>query len=67
MLFYRKDKASYQLHHDWQNYDDFKEAYEFWFEFKAKVKPVVTVSTEKGYCAQTKTNLGILIWKSAYF
>ncbi|QUM81405.1 DEAD/DEAH box helicase [Moritella sp. 5] len=54
MLFDSKDKQGYLLHHDWQNYDDFKEAYEYWFEYKANVKPNLTMHQKRSDIAHRR-------------
>ena len=53
-LFHQKGKPGYLLHHDWDNYDDFVEAFEYWIEFKSKVKPIIQIHEKRSVIAHKR-------------
>lgn len=53
-LFHNKDSLGYYLNHDWQDQDDFVNAYEVWIEHKTKKKPQFICHTQRSDIAHRR-------------
>ncbi|MGF1692376.1 DEAD/DEAH box helicase [Photobacterium kagoshimensis] len=76
-LYHEKDRSGRMLHHDWQNKDDFSNAYEVWLEHKTSIKPkfvchskrsdiahrrLITLLFASGRVVQLKLDQGVGYW-----
>jgi hypothetical protein len=53
-LFHNKDSLGHYLNHDWQDQDDFVNAYEVWIEHKTKKKPQFICHTQRSDIAHRR-------------